>query len=172
MRLLLFFFLVVAVSSQAQNFSTDIKIRAMEMAKALTRNDFQGYLSYMHPGLRASAADQEQLKRGIDSAEKYRQQFGIKIVKVLIGNPSEVIDYKNTLQAILIQTTTVESVLGSIKVDNSLIALSSDKGKTWYFAEGAMYKTLQKEKKLPELSPLLEIPPMKQPVFIPKDPNQ
>ncbi|HMO33613.1 MAG TPA: hypothetical protein PKE63_01245 [Lacibacter sp.] len=151
----------------AQPHSTAIKQRGLDMARALLRSDFEGYVSYLHPKLRSNPADQQQMRQGIDSAEKYRKQLGIKISKVLIGNPVPVQTYKTVLQSALVQTTTIESLMGSIVTENVLVALSEDGGRTWYFAEGTLYEKLQKEKGLPPLSPDLQLPPVKPPVVKP-----
>jgi hypothetical protein len=52
-----------------------------------------------------------------------------------------------------------------------LISLSND-GKKWYFVDAMMYRQKEAKIKLPELSPELVIPPMKQPKIIQTEPKK
>ena len=100
----------------------------------------------------------------MDSVNKYREQYGLKVRQILIGNPSPVITYKNVMQCTISQTTTVEAMMGSIEMESVLVALSND-GKTWYFVESNLFRQKDAKAKLPELSPDLVIPAPKQPVM-------
>ena len=153
-----------SVAGTAQNVQTTIKTEAMKMARALTVFDFETYSQYMYPSLVNDGKSMQMIRQGIDSAEKYRKQFGIKIKSVLIGHPSPVVVHKKVMQSLLSQTTTVEAILGTVTTENTLIALSKD-GKTWYFVDALLYRQPDSRQKLPELSPQLVIPEPKQPVI-------
>lgn len=162
---IIFFALTMCtVSLQAQNMTTVIKTEALKMAKALSIMDMEAYSKFMYPSLMNEPASKQRLKQGIDSIEKYREQFGIKVKQILIGNPSPVITYKNVMQCTIPQTTTVEAMMGSIEMESVLVALSND-GKTWYFVESNLFRQKDAKAKLPELSPDLVIPAPKQPVM-------
>jgi hypothetical protein len=60
--------------------------------------------------------------------------------------------------------------MGSMISESTLIGLSKD-GKTWYFVDALLYKRTETKSKLPELSPKLVIPPMKQPTIVQNNPN-
>lgn len=154
----------------SQNINTVIKTEALKMAKALAALDLDTYASFSYPSLVEDKESKEKIKQGVDSVEKYRQQFGLKVKSILIGNPSEVITYKGVMQCTIPQTLTIEAFMGSVITESTLIALSKD-GKTWYFVDALMYKRAETKSKLPELSPKLVIPPMKQPTIIQNNPN-
>ncbi len=156
-------------SAVAQNMQTVIKAEALKMARAFAALDLETYASFTYPTLLQEKGSKEKIKQGVDSIEKYRQQFGIKVKSVLIGNPSTVITYKDIMQCTLPQTITVEAFMGSMISESTLIGLSKD-GKTWYFVDALAYNRANVKSKLPELSPMLVIPPMKQPTLIPKVP--
>ena len=157
--------LLVAVG-QAQNMQSRIKAEAMKMARALAAFDFETYSTFLYPALVNDVKNKEIIRQGIDSAEKYRKQFGIKVKSILIGNPSPVVVHKKVMQSIVPQTTTVEALLGTLTTENSLVALSTD-GITWYFVDALLYRQPDSKQKLPELSPQLVIPAQKQPVIVP-----
>lgn len=160
--LLLLFFCVASLA--AQNISTVIKTEAMEMAKTLSVMDLEGYSKYMYPTLVSDQSSKQRIIQGVDSIEKYRKQYGLKVKKILIGHPSPVITYKNVMQSTISQTTVVESVMGTISMESIMVALSND-GKKWYFVESRLFRQQEAKSKLPELSPELVIPKPKEPVF-------
>lgn len=173
MKILIQFMIVFLFYTQqgvAQNIKTVIKTEALKMARALAALDLDTYTSFSYPTLVQDKASKEKIKQGVDSVEKYRQQFGIKVKSILIGNPSNVITYKGIMQCTIPQTLTIEAFMGSMTTENTLIGLSKD-GKTWYFVDALLYKSTETKSKLPELSPKLVIPPMKQPTIIQNNPN-
>jgi len=139
----------------------------MEMARALIKNDFSVFSQYMHPKIVDFAGGKEKMKIKMDSADAAMKQFGVSFKKILIGDPGEVIPYKNELQCVLPQTTTMKMALGELIVETSLVAISTDKGKNWYFIDTNVYKADKLKSILPDLSPKLVIPAQKQPQLIP-----
>ena len=156
--------LLSMVSASAQNINTVIKTEALKMARALSAMDFETYATFMYPTLVNDKESKAKMKQGLDSVNKYREQFGVKVKQVLIGNPSKIITHKKIMQCTLPQTLTVEALMGSLETETTLIGLSND-GKKWYFVDAMLYKQKESKDKLPELSPQLVIPPMKQPVI-------
>lgn len=167
MRLLLFVFVLSFCSASAQNMQTVIKTEALNMAKALAALDLEGYASYSWPALANDPNSKQLIKQGVDSAEKYRKQFGFKVKSIIIGNPSIVITYKEVMQCTIPQNITVEAFAGSIATESTLIGLSTD-GVKWYFVDALLFESNSKAK-LPELSPKLFIPPTKPPVILGAD---
>ena len=104
----------------------------------------------------------------MDSARAAMKQFDIKFKKILIGNPGDIISYKGHLQCVIPQTTTMETVLGELEAETSLIAISPDKGENWYFVDTNVYKVDKIKGVLPGLSPDLKIPPQNPPKFTPR----
>ena len=148
----------------AQNQQTVIKTEALKMAKALAAMDLETYVSYSWPELVSDPQNKQRIKAAVDSADKYRKQFGIKVKSIVIGNPSTVVMYKGVLQCTIPQTMAVEAMMGSIETESTLIALSKD-GKKWYFVDANLFKNNDTKTKLPELSPQLIIPKQKRPVM-------
>ena len=169
MKKFLFFsicFIWLSLCSHAQNFSTVIKVQAMQMATALIRNDFATFSKYMHPKVIEFAGGKEKMKNKMDSADVALKQFGVSFKKILIGNPGQVITYKDALQCVVPQTTTMQTMVGDIVAETSLIAISPDKGKSWYFIDTNVYKVDKLKSILPDLSPELVIPPQKEPKLV------
>jgi hypothetical protein len=157
-------FVICTASLSAQNINTVIKTEALKMAKALSAMDLEAYATFMYPTLVSDKVSKEKIKQGMDSVNKYREQFGLKVKQILIGNPSIVQTHKGIMQCTLPQTTTVEALMGTLSLETTLIGLSNN-GTKWYFVDAMLYKQKESKEKLPELSPALVIPPMKPPVI-------
>ncbi len=167
-KIIISFLLLFNTYALAQNQQTIIKTEALKMARALAALDLETYASYCWPELVNDPRTKEMLKKGVDSVEKYRKQFGLRMKSIIIGNPSAVEKHKGVMQCTIPQNLTVEAFLGSITTESILIALSTD-GKQWYFADANLFKNTDAKSKLPELSPKLLIPPTKAPILKDKD---
>jgi hypothetical protein len=158
-------------SAGAQNLPTAIKVQAMDMATAFMKNDFNSFVKYMHPNIIAFAGGRDKMKTKMDSVYSATKQFGVSFKKYWIGAPGEIISYKNQLQAVFPQSTTMAMALGEITIESSIIAISEDKGKNWWFIDTNVYRAEKLKDILPDLSPQLVIPPRKKPKIVPAQNN-
>jgi hypothetical protein len=163
------FFLVL--HSQAQNLSTTIKTQAIEMGNALIKNDFSIYTKYMHPAIIAFAGGRETMKAKMDSAYLAMKKFGVRFKKYWIDNPGKIVEYKNQLQAVLPVSTTLLTSFGELNAETSIIVVSTDQGKNWWFIDTNLYNMDKLKEILPDLSPDLVIPPKKKPQLTPVKTN-
>jgi hypothetical protein len=164
----LLLFGIGSLLSNGQNLATTIKVQAMDMGSAFMKNDFATFSKYMHPNIIAFAGGKEKMKDKMDSASMAMKNFGITFKRYWIGNPSEIINYKNQLQSVLPVSTTIKTPLGEVIAETSMIVISMDNGKNWYFIDTNVYKVDRLKNVLPDISPKLVIPQQKQPKFIPE----
>ena len=165
--LLLIVYCLLGFAAVAQNHSTTIKIQAMEMAKSLLKKDFTTFAKYMHPKVIEMAGGKEKLLQRMDTANSAMTQFGAEIKKILIGHPAAVVNYKNELQTTLPQTTELQTGFGNVTLETTIIAISTNGGKNWYFIDTSIYNVKEVKKSLPNISPDLVIPRPKEPKFVP-----
>lgn len=163
-----FWFSIGSFIANGQNLPTTIKTQAMEMGSAFMKNDFSTFSKYMHPSIIAFAGGRDKMKSKMDSAAIAMKNFGISFKRYWIGSPSEIINYKNQLQSVLPVSTTIKTPLGEVIAETSMIVISMDNGKNWYFIDTNVYKVDKLKNVLPDISPKLVIPPQKQPKFIPE----
>ena len=136
------------------------------MAKAMLRKDFDGFIKHIHPKLIELGGGKEKMRPYMDTLSTKMKGFGAEIKRITIGHPYKVIEYKNELQSTLPQTTEVSVLSGSVLIETTLIAISQDGGKNWYFVDTMMYKEKDLKTSLPDLSPDLVIPPQKPPKIV------
>lgn len=161
--------LIISLAAHAQNLSTTIKVQAMDMGWAFMKNDFNTFVKYMHPNIIAYAGGKEKMKTAMDSASDAMKLFGVSFKKYWIGNPGEIVTYKDQLQAILPESTIVKTLFGELTAETSMLVISPDKGKNWWFIDTNIYKADKLKSILPDISPKLVIPPQKKPKFMPAD---
>ena len=164
--------ILLSLCTEAQNLSTTIKVQAMDMGNAVIRNDFNSFVKYMHPNIIVFAGGKEHMKTKMDSAYQMMKQFDVTFKRYWIGNPSEIVKYKNQLQAVLPESTILKTPLGELTAETSMIVISNDNGKNWWFIDTNVYNSEKLKNILPDLSPKLVIPPRKKPKLVPVQNNR
>ncbi len=152
----------------AQPMSTVIKTQAIDMGKALVNNDMVTFKKYMHPELIKAGGGEEKLSMLADSALLIFKSMGGTVNKIIYGNPGEVISFKNEMQTTLPQTISLSTVFADIEFQSTLVAISKDGGKNWYFVDTSIYRESDLRNKLPDISPAIVIPPASKPKITPK----
>jgi hypothetical protein len=161
--------LMASGSAAAQPMSSVVKAQAMEMGRALVAQDVETFGKYMHPALVQKAGGPGKMREMADTMTRVFKQFGASVNRILIGNPTAIVAYKKTIQTTLPQTTYLVTSFVDIELESTLVAISMDGGKQWYFIDTNIYRTSELRKDLPELSPALVIPPASKPKIIPKE---
>ena len=161
-------FATLSDTVSAQPVATVIKTQAIEMGKALVNNDMVTFKKYMHPDLIAAGGGEEKLTVMADSAILLFKSMGGTVNKIFFGNPGEIISFKNELQTSLPQTIYLSTVFADVEFQSTLLAVSKDGGKNWYFIDTSLFKESDLRKKLPDISPSIEIPPVSKPKITPK----
>jgi len=156
-----------AAVSFSQNQNTIIKTQAMDMANALVKKDFPAFIKYMHPDIIKLAGGKDKVLQKMDTVNTMATQLGATIKRIVIGNPGKIISYKNQLQVTLPETSEMNSGFGNLTLETTLIAISMDAGKNWYFIDTSIYSMKDVKKAMPDLSPELIIPPLRPPKFTP-----
>jgi len=163
-RTILFFCFLCAVSfTDAQPMATVIKSQALEMGKALVAGDAKTFSRFMLPELVDEANKIRNADMRIDSAFAMFKAFGGNVEKISYGNPGKIVEYKNELQSTLPQTTEITSPFADVVLNSTLVAISRDNGKNWYFIDMSVSKIDKLKSTLPNLSPDLVIPPQTPP---------
>lgn len=162
-------FLAQAALAQNPPMATVIKSQAIDMGRALVSGDVAKFGSYMHPTLVQKAGGPEKMRAMADSMNKLFVQFGAQVTKLVFGNPADVVKHQQTLQTTLSQTTYLTTLMGDIELTSTLVAISLDQGKHWYFIDTTIYQERALRRDLPEISPALVIPPPQKPKITPKE---
>jgi len=134
------------------------------MVRSFVKKDFTTFAKYLHPSVIKIAGGKDKIIQRMYTANKVAKQFGAEIRHILIGNPSKVVIYNKELQSTLPETTEMKTGFGNFRIETTLIAISTDNGKHWYFIDTSLFNLNELKESLPNISPELVIPPVKPPV--------
>jgi hypothetical protein len=148
--------------------ATQVKTQAMDMAKAMVSGDTKKFSMYMLPELVEAGGGAGKVNIMMDSVFMVFKSFGGNVNKITYGNPGKLVKFRKELQTTLPQTTEITSPFGDLVLSSTLVAISRDNGRKWYFYDTSMGKAEELKNKLPNLSPDLVIPPAAEPTFTPK----
>lgn len=150
-------------------FKPVVKAAAKRMNDALVRKDIKTFVKTTHPKVvemtdGGLAKVQSEIERQIASIEKE----GSKILSAWPGEATSIIDTAGEYQCTIPQYMKMQLDNGNLTTQTTLIALSPDKGKTWYFIDMTDKSLAQWRTVFPTLSSKLVIFPQKEPKFDPK----
>lgn len=151
-----------------QPIETVIKTQAIEMGKAMVAGDTKKLSRYMLPELLEAGGGGEKALQHMDSALKIFKQFGGQVTRITYGQPAKVVKFKKELQTYLPQTTELTSINADVTFTSTIVAISRDNGKNWFFYDANMARTKEIKDKLPALSPDIKLPPPSQPKVVMK----
>lgn len=138
------------------------------MGKAMVAKDSRTFAKYMLPELLTAGGGSEKVIQMMDSMFTMMESFGGQVRKITYGNPGKIFTFNKELQTTLPQTTEITSSIADVVLTSTLVAISRDKGKNWYFFDPSVNKAEQLNGKLPPISPEIVVPPP-QPRIIPKE---
>ncbi len=150
--------------SVSDNKSVILKQQAETMVHALLDKDYEKFSQFTYPGLIELIGGKEKFIQVIEKGMSL-----VTISKVSIGEPSKILTVGTELQATIPETLEIrveDSEPKGILVDKStLIAVSKDGGKNWYFMDTSTNGLDKLRVQFPNLSPDLVVPPKQKPIF-------
>jgi hypothetical protein len=118
----------------AREAAKNLKLTAAKMLKAYTSRDFEASAAFVHPsaveiyfGSRARLVEALKLTTHKMDSQNYIMVGGA------IHGISKIVRANTELQAVVTQSVRARIPNGSMNSITSLLAISSDSGKTWYF---------------------------------------
>ncbi len=146
-------------------YKKTIHDQASAMGQSMLKKDFNSFAKYVHPKIMEMMGGKQKL---IDEMKKSMEEIEaseVFFLNIAFGESSEIISYNKELQSTILQTIGMKVPNGRMVTKSTLIVVSADNGKNWYFIDAAGNNIQAMKKDLPNLSPDLVIPPRQQPVF-------
>lgn len=152
-------------NSDSAAYVTALKQQADTMAQLLLKKDYSSFVKYTYPAIITMAGGKDKLLSGLKTAMKNMEAQGYTITKVEIGEPSAMVKKDKEWQCTVPEILELKTKDGRLVTKSTLIAVSKDNGKNWYFidTQGKNISTLKEQ--LPNLSSALVIPAKEQPTF-------
>ncbi len=142
-----------------------IKKQAEIMAKLLLEKDFSSFTKFTYPKIVEMLGGKQKMIDILKRNSKEMLSKGIDFKNVTIDEPSRIFNKGKELQCTIPQTIEMKVPNGRLITKSTLIAISTDNGKNWYFVDTSGKNIQTMKKTLPNLSEELEIPEKKQPIF-------
>lgn len=164
MRFLFFSFLLCVSALAKSQANSDLLItQANQMASLFKSGDYKGFLRYLHPSMISGAGGEAKMIELLNNQNAQLKSRGIKISSIIFNLPTEVVRSKNELQCTMSQQTELKPERGRVITYTTLIAISTDNGKTWKFIDTAKMDIATVRKLLPNLSSKIILPPKQKP---------
>lgn len=157
------------ITSKGQTIENDHSMKIIEqaekMAQLLLDKDFSAFCKYTYPKIIEMMGGKQKMIEIMEKGSKEMLSEGTDFLKITFGNPSKLINTGNELQCTLPQTIEMKVPNGRLVTKSTLIAISKDGGKNWYFVDTAENDIQTMKKSLPNLSGKLIIPEKTRPIF-------
>lgn len=167
--LLLSFFLSACNSETKSdndlNHSEAIKSQAEKMCQLLLKKDFSAFADFTYPKVIELMGGKEKMVEIMENGSKQMESEGTVFLNVTLGEPSEIVTNGNELQCTVPQTIQMKVPNGKLVSKSTLIAISSDKGKNWFFIDTSGKDIQTMNSILPNISLELVLPVSEEPVF-------
>ena len=136
------------------------------MAGYFVKEDYTNFAKYTYPALSKMIGGEAQMADMLTKTMEKMKKEGIIFLSCSIDTPSIVIHTPKLIQCLLNENLVMKTTDGKLAAKSSLIGISKDAGKNWYFIDthGADIKTLQKT--IPELSDKLVVPARSKPILL------
>ena len=156
MRLILTALLLLTTFSSFAQSST-VKSQAEQMGKALIQKDYKAFVTFSYPAILSQMGGAEKMEANIARQMEAMESGGAKIIGLSYGAPSAIVKEGSELQCTIPQHMVVELSVGKVASGSTLIALSNDNGKRWYFVDAGERDLATVRKSLPNVSKALKI---------------
>ena len=160
------FVLFFPLFTSAQNHQASVKMEAIKMGEALVKKDYMNFIRTTYPkAVNMQEGGEQALIDDLKNQIYEMEKSGNLILKAWPGDPSSIIDTAGELQCTIAQYMEMKIENNKLTTETTLIALSENKGKTWYFIDVAD-KTIDDIRMLfPNISSKLVLPPAAEPKF-------
>lgn len=174
-RFLILFITLLNLSTSYSQVNGDmdrvVLEQADDMGKKFIAKDYAGFLKYTHPIVIKNMGSNEKMLQETIKSFKQLEADNITFLEVKFGAPSKIATVENEMQCIIPQMIEMKIPGGKLTAHTTLIAISSNKGKNWYFVDASGNSHENMKMLLPTLSTELVLPPQQDPSFE-EDPKQ
>ncbi|WP_276132551.1 hypothetical protein [Polluticoccus soli] len=154
--------------AQTTDPKTTVKKAAKDMGTALVKKDYRSFIKTTYPSaVAATEGGEEKLIKDLQTQIAQMEKEGTTVIALWPGEPSKFVDTAGELQCTIPQKMTMKIPEGKLTTETTLIALSPDKGKTWYFMDTADRSIRKMREMFPNISSKLIIPKSAEPKLEP-----
>lgn len=147
------------------NYSKAIKSEAELMCNYFIQRNYQAYIKFVHPNVVSINGGRQKLITLVENGIHEMENEGCSFVSIAIDNPSVVVFKENEIQSLVPQRIMMDVGEGVLMKNSYLIAISSNRGSSWYFVDCAGEDIVHLRSILPNLSHEIILPPEEKPIL-------
>lgn len=136
-------------STASVSMTTIVKQQADSMGYYFVKNDFKNYLKFQFPNLVKKLGGEESLMKTLNENVTKK---GIRALNISTDAPSALIISDSTLQCTLQQTSVMKYGSAKLEIISTLVCVSYDNGKKWFFINASGFTSDILKEILPEIS--------------------
>lgn len=152
-------------AASVSNFNYLIKQHADSMGKSLLAKDAQKFVEFTFPTVVMKMGGKENMVKVMEKAFNDMEKEKTDFLAVSFGHPSKIIRKGREFQCTLPQIIEMEVPTGRLITHSTLIVISDDQGKKWYFIDTSDKDLKTLKEMLPNLSDELIIPKKPKPIL-------
>lgn len=168
-RMLVVFFVTISCVSKAQvpvnPYASVIESQAKKMGNAFIQKDYLNFVKYNHPAVVSKMGGKTKMVAIMEKGVKEMGADNVSFEKITFNSLSEIFKVGSELQCTINQNLTMKVTGGHLTAISTLVAISSDKGKNWFFVDASTKGLSALKVILPNLSSKLKIRKAEKPVF-------
>jgi hypothetical protein len=157
--------LVVTAPNQSQTPRTKAQtpiqrliVQAKDNADAIVTRDYEAQVLYTYPAIIHKMGGFEKALAFVKASMEEIYAKGLTIDRITIGQPSAIIK-EGQEDVAIVPTEMAARIEGKqVKVNSYLVAVSQDKGKTWYFLDVSSLPKEKLRQAFPKLTASVDIP--------------
>ena len=157
-----------AKAELARGWTDAAKRDATRMFDAYRRNDLPTIIKYTYPGLLKVMGGSKQMLVVLGEAVASMKREGYTFRTATAGTPVQTVTAGSELHAIVPLKQILTAPGGELHVDGYLLAVSTDRGKSWTFVDAAQLAQTSAAQIFPTFNSELRIPPTEKPRFVKK----
>jgi hypothetical protein len=154
------------VGAQTDPRSELAKQKAEQLGKATVAGNFAVVIDMTFPKIVEMMGGREKAIGMVDATMKTMKEQGASILAFRIGDPSEIKAGGSDLFTVIPTEVDAKLPEGKMTGKSFLVGVSSDQGKTWFFADGAQLNEESMKTLFPKFPAALKLPPKTPPVVI------
>lgn len=166
--------LVLAASASIPpNAGRVARAQAQKAADALVRGDFALVVTLTHARVVQGMGGRERMIETLRRGAEEMKEEGNSFDGAEVGEPLQIVRVGDELQCLVPHVLRMRVRGGSLRSRAAMLGFSSDRGRTWRFADASNPTARAHLKEIfPQLSPEIRIPQWEKPVFTPDEPGK
>ncbi len=154
-------FCLGAICVYAQTMTETLAQQAKENADAMLKKDYETSVRFMYPPIVEMMGGFQKTLAYVKASMAEMESTGLTFEKITVGQPSATV--KERLEDVaIVPTQMVMRVEGKrVRVNSYLVAVTQNRGRNWYFFDGAQMPKEKLSQIYPKLVATIEIPERK-----------